>query len=99
MVTRAQVMKALKEVYDPEFPVSVVDMGMIYEVKQVKGKVAIKMTLTNPGCPMGNVITGMVRQKVEGIKGVKGADIELVFEPRWTPDRLSPEAKKKFGFG
>ncbi len=98
MVTKVQVLEALKEVYDPEFPVSVVDLGLIYDVKIAKGKVSVKMTLTNPGCPMSAVITQMVREKVESLKGVKEADIDLVFEPRWTPDRLSKEAKKKFGF-
>jgi len=98
MVTKTQVLEALKEVYDPEFPVSVVDLGLIYDVKIAKDKVSVKMTLTNPGCPMSAVITQMVREKVESLKGVKEVDIDLVFEPRWTPDRLSKEAKKKFGF-
>jgi metal-sulfur cluster biosynthetic enzyme len=98
MVTKAQVLEALKEVYDPEFPVSVVDLGLIYDVKIAKDRVSVIMTLTNPGCPMSAVITQMVREKVESLKGVKEADIDLVFEPRWTPERMSDEAKKKFGF-
>jgi len=98
MVTKVQVLKALKEVYDPEFPISVVDLGLIYGVKIAKDKVSIKMTLTNPGCPMSAIITQMVREKVESMKGVKEAVIDLVFEPQWTPERMSDEARKKFGF-
>jgi metal-sulfur cluster biosynthetic enzyme len=98
MVTKVQVLKALKEVYDPEFPISVVDLGLIYGVKIAKDKVSIKMTLTNPGCPMSAIITQMVREKVESMKGVKEAAIDLVFEPQWTPERISNEARKKFGF-
>ena len=98
MVTKAQVLNALKKVYDPEFPISVVDLGLIYDVKIAKDRVSIKMTLTNPGCPMSAVITNMVREKVESLKGVKEAAIELVFEPQWTPERISKEARKKFGF-
>ena len=98
MVTKVQVLNALKKVYDPEFPISVVDLGLIYGVKIAKDKVSIKMTLTNPGCPMSAIITQMVREKVESLKGVKEAVIDLVFEPQWTPERMSNEARKKFGF-
>jgi len=96
MVTKAQVLEALKTVYDPEFPISVVDLGLIYDVKADKDNVRIKMTLTNPGCPMSGVIVDMVKQKVEGLNGVKIASVELVFEPPWTPERMSKEARKKF---
>ena len=98
MVTKAQVLEALKEVYDPEFPISVVDLGLIYDVKIAKDRVNVRMTLTNPGCPMSAIITQMVREKVESLKGVKEAVIDLVFEPQWTPERISNAARKKFGF-
>ena len=98
MVTKVQVLKALKEVYDPEFPISVVDLGLIYDVKIAKDRVNVRMTLTNPGCPMSAIITQMVREKVESLKGVKEAVIDLVFEPQWTPERISIAARKKFGF-
>lgn len=97
MVTKSQVLNALKTVYDPEFPISVVDLGLIYDVKTDKDSVRIKMTLTNPGCPMSGMIVGMVQQKAESLKGVKKADVELVFEPPWSPERMSKEARKKFG--
>jgi FeS assembly SUF system protein len=97
MVTKTEVLEALKTVYDPEFPVSVIDLGLIYEVKVTKERVLVKMTLTNPGCPMSGLIVGMVKEKVESLNGVKEAEVELVFEPAWTPDRMSKEARKKFG--
>jgi len=97
MVTKAQIMNALKEVYDPEIPVNIVDMGLIYDVKTDKDKVHVKMTLSSPGCPLSLMITQMVQQKVESIKGVKQADVELTFEPRWTPQMMTKEARKKFG--
>ena len=97
MVTKSQVLEALKTVYDPEFPISVVDLGLIYEVKVDKDNVRVKMTLTNPGCPMSGMIVSMVKQKVDGLNGVKNTRVDLVFEPPWTPDRLSKEARKKFG--
>jgi len=97
MVTKAQVLEALKTVYDPEFPISVVDLGLIYDVKADKDNVRIKMTLTNPGCPMSGVIVDMVKQKVESLKGVKKASVDLIFEPPWSPERMSKEARKKFG--
>ena len=97
MVTKTQIMNALKEVYDPEIPVNIVDMGLIYDVKTDKDKVHVKMTLSSPGCPLSLMITQMVQQKVESIKGVKQADVELTFEPRWTPQMMTKEARKKFG--
>ena len=97
MATKSQVLEALKTVYDPEFPISVVDLGLIYEVKADKDSIRIKMTLTNPGCPMSGIIVDMVKQKVESLDGVKKVDVELVFEPPWSPERMSKEARKKFG--
>ncbi len=97
MVTKAQVLGALKEVYDPEFPISVVDLGLIYDVNADKDNVRIKMTLTNPGCPMSGVIVDMVKRKVESLNEVKKASVELVFEPPWSPERMSKAVRKKFG--
>ena len=98
MVTKEQVMEALKEVYDPEMPVSVVDLGFIYEVIVEGSKVVVRMTLSTPGCPMVSLITHMVREKVASLAGVSDVEIDLVFEPRWTPEMMSDEAKKKLGF-
>ena len=98
MVTKEEVIKALRECYDPEIGISLVDMGLIYDVKVDKDKVHIKMTLTTPGCPMHSFMVQDVREKVERIKGVKEVNVELVWDPPLTPDRMPEEVKKKLGF-
>ncbi|UGV39743.1 metal-sulfur cluster assembly factor [Methanococcoides orientis] len=89
MVTKEDVMEVLKSCYDPEIPINIVDLGLIYNVDVEDEEVHIKMTLTTPGCPMGAMILDNVRQKVESIDGIKKAEVELVWEPPWTPDRIS----------
>jgi len=91
-------MKVLKECYDPEIGISLVDLGLIYDVKVEKDKVNVKMTLTTPGCPMHSFMVQDVREKVNAMKGVKEVKVELVWDPPWSPDRMSKEAKKKLGF-
>jgi len=98
MVTKQDVMKVLKECLDPEIGINVIDLGFIYGVKVDKNKVHIKMTLTTPGCPMHSFIVEDIRNKVNKLKGVKEVNVELVWDPPWTPDRMSDEAKKKLGF-
>ena len=98
MVTKKEVMKVLKECYDPEIPISIVDLGLIYGVKVEKGRVKIRMTLTAPTCPMSSFIVENVRNRVKEIKGVKSVDIELVFEPAWSPERMSKKARRILGF-
>jgi metal-sulfur cluster biosynthetic enzyme len=73
-------------------------MGLIYDVGVKDGSVHVKMTLTNPGCPMARMIAKDVEKTVKGMKGIKKAEVELVWEPRWTPDRLSERAKKMLGY-
>ncbi len=97
MVSKEDVMKTLKECYDPEIGISLVDLGLIYDVKVDKGKVDIKMTLTTPGCPMHAYMVQDVREKVKAMKGVKEVNVELVWNPPWTPDRMSEKAKKMLG--
>lgn len=97
VVTEAQVIDALKECYDPEVPVNVVDLGLIYEVKIVGDWVGVKMTLTTPGCGMSGFIAQDVRRRVLKLPGVKEADVRIVWEPAWSPARLSPEARKRLG--
>lgn len=97
MVSKEEVMNRLKQCYDPEIPVNIVDLGLIYDVT-VEGEIVhVKMTLTAPGCPMHSLIARDVRNKLESMEGVKEAKVEMVWEPRWTPDRISPEAKFKLG--
>ncbi|MBP1656808.1 MAG: hypothetical protein H6Q31_1409 [Bacteroidetes bacterium] len=98
-VTEAQVYEALKQCYDPEIPVNVVDLGLIYDVKIIDAWVGVKMTLTTPGCGMSGMIAQDVKNRVMRLPGVKEADVRIVWEPAWTPERMSPEAKKRLGFG
>ncbi len=96
-----KVWEALKTCYDPEIPVNIVDLGLVYslEVEQAPegAKIFVRMTLTAPGCGMGPTIAGEARQKILQLAGVADADVQVVWEPAWTPDRISAEGKKKLG--
>ncbi len=97
MVTKEQVMEALKNVYDPEIGVSVVDLGLIYDVKVEDEKVYVKMTLTTIGCPLALVIPRQVEDAIRKL-GVKDVEVELTFDPPWNPSMMSEELRKRFGF-
>lgn len=89
----------LRTVYDPEIPVNVYDLGLIYGVEvSDDGAVKILMTLTAPGCPAADFILEDVRIKTESVKGVSRVDIELTFDPPWSADMMSDEAKLELGF-
>lgn len=93
----------MKRCYDPEIPVNIVDLGLVYDcqVDEDAGdgaKVAVKMTLTAPGCGMGDVLAQDVRQKIEELPGVAEADIEVVFDPQWNMDMMTEAAKLQLGF-
>ncbi len=101
-VNENQIWAAIRQVYDPEIPVNVVELGLIYECKVSEPKdgkydVYIKMTLTAPGCGMGPVIVDDVRSRVEMVPNVDKVDVELVFDPPWNNDMLSDEAKLELG--
>jgi len=99
-VTEAQVYEALAECYDPEIPmVSIVDLGLVYELDIDKANnVDVKMTLTARGCPMHASISQMVKDNVERlVEGVGEVRVEIVWEPAWTKDMVTPEGKKKLG--
>ncbi len=98
LVNSDQVYEALKTVYDPEIPLSIVDLGLIYDVKADQGNVYVKMSLTTKGCGMGPKIAAQAQEAVTGIPGVKQAFVEIVWEPQWTPEMMSEEGKKKLGF-
>lgn len=98
-LTENQVIDALRECYDPEIPVNLVDLGLIYEVKIIEDWVGVKMTLTTPGCGMSGMISQQVRNRLLRLPGVKDADVRIVWEPAWSPSRMSDGAKKKLGFG
>jgi len=98
MATEAEVWQALKSVYDPEIPVNIVDLGLVYEVKVNGDHVYVKMTMTAPGCPMHAFMTRDAKQKIESLPGVKVANVELVWDPPWTPARMTPEGRKALGW-
>lgn len=92
------VIKALKQVYDPEIPVNIYDLGLIYElVINKEHYVAIKMTFTAPNCPMADEVMAEVKTSVEDVPGIKSCNIELVFEPVWDKSMLSEEARLDLG--
>lgn len=94
-----KIVKMLRTVYDPEIPVNVYDLGLIYSVDVDDEKnVRIEMTLTAPNCPAADFIVEDVRMKVESVEEVKSVDIQLVFEPEWDKDMMSEEAKLELGF-
>jgi len=88
----------LKNCYDPEIPVNIVDLGLVYDMKLDDDVVKIKMTLTAPGCPMSSFIVEDIRQKVMGVDGVKDVFVDVVWDPPWNPSMMSQEAKTKLGF-
>ena len=101
-VTEEEVMSALKSCYDPEIPVNIVDLGLIYKVnfapaEEDKQDVAIDMTLTAQGCPEHVNISMQVKSRLEQLPGIRSAAVNVVWTPPWTPERLSPEAKKQLG--
>ena len=94
-----KIVAMLKTVYDPEIPVNVYDLGLIYKIDvSDNGEVALDMTLTAPNCPAADFIMEDIRQKIESVEGVKAAQINLVFEPEWDKDMMTEEAKLELGF-
>ncbi|HIU54474.1 MAG TPA: DUF59 domain-containing protein [Candidatus Gallibacteroides avistercoris] len=94
-----KIVRLLKTVYDPEIPVNVYDLGLIYKVDvDDDNNVKIEMTLTAPNCPAADFIVEDIRMKIESIDEVKNVDVQLVFEPEWDKDMMSEEAKLELGF-
>jgi metal-sulfur cluster biosynthetic enzyme len=98
MVGKQDIMKVLKECYDPEIPINIVDLGLIYDVRINSGNVAIKMTLTSLNCPLAGNIEEEIKEKVSSIKGVKNVNIKIVFNPPWSPERMNSEVRRQLGF-
>jgi FeS assembly SUF system protein len=95
---RDQVIAALRTVYDPEMPVNIWELGLIYDVRADEaGQVNIRMTLTAPNCPVAGTLPAEVERKAASVPGVAGVKLELVFDPPWTKDRMSPAAKLALG--
>ena len=94
-----QIIEVLKTIFDPEIPVDIYELGLIYEVKiSDDGRVDIEMTLTSPNCPVAESLPKEVEEKVAEMDGVTSAKVEIVFEPAWTQDMMSEAAKLECGF-
>jgi len=98
LVLEEKIVATLKTVYDPEIPVNIYDLGLIYNIEVKDGRLDLTMTLTAPNCPLADFIIEDVRMKMEAIEGVESVDINVVFEPAWNQDRMSEEAKLELGF-
>lgn len=93
------IVAALKTVYDPEIPADIYELGLIYKVDiEDDRSVKIEMTLTAPGCPVAGEMPGWVQDAVSAVEGISGVDVDMVFDPPWTPDRMSEEARVALGW-
>ena len=100
--TQDDVISALKQCYDPEIPVNIVDLGLIYGVRfapasEDQQDVTVDMTLTSQGCPAHVTIGEQVKSRLEQLPGIRNANVNVVWNPPWSPERLSPEARKQLG--
>jgi metal-sulfur cluster biosynthetic enzyme len=90
--------KALRAVKDPELNLNIVDLGLVYDIAvNETGDVAVKMTLTSPGCPAGPEIVGDVNRTIQDLEGVNSVDVEIVWEPYWTPEKIDPRVRAFLG--
>jgi len=97
VITEENVFEALRDVFDPEIPINVVDLGLIYECKVDGSEVDIKMTLTFPGCGMGPQIAQQAEWRVLEIDAVENVNVEMVFDPPWSPEMISEDGKAQLG--
>lgn len=94
-----EIVKALKEIFDPEIPVNIYDLGLIYEVDvDDEGNAEVVMTLTSPNCPVAESLPLEVKEKVEAVEGIKKLNLKLTFEPSWDKDMMTEAAKLELGF-
>lgn len=93
-----KVIEALRQVYDPEIPVNIFDLGLVYRIAVTEsGEASIRMTLTSPGCPVAGSMPGEVERVVAGVPGIEGVKVELVWDPPWSQDRMSDAARLELG--
>lgn len=96
---RAEIVEAVSSVYDPEIPVNIYELGLIYDIEILPGRhVEVVMTLTSPMCPVAESLPGEVEARVRGVESVKDVHVELTWEPPWTPEMMSEAAKLELGF-
>jgi len=88
---------ALRQVKDPELEMNIVELGLVYDVEIEEGAVRVRMTLTSPGCPAGPLITNDAYRVLRALEGVKDVNIEIVWEPYWTPERIDPKVRALLG--
>lgn len=99
LAIEAEVIEALRNVFDPEIPVNIYELGLIYEIDVDEfGSVLIKMTLTSPACPVAGSLPGEVQRMAQSVEGVTDVKVELVWNPPWTMDMMSEEARLELGF-
>ncbi len=100
MIQKQDIEQILKDIPDPEIGVSILDLGLIYnvDINEATGKVEVLMTLTTIGCPLFEQIAGPIRERVGKLDGVKEVEVLLTFEPTWSPEKMSEEAKVQLGF-
>ena len=96
-VTLDDVREALRDVYDPEIPVNVLDLGLIYDIQVNQGQVYVQMTLTAPGCAMGPYIAQNAETRIAEIEGVRDVEVDMVFDPPWNPGMITEDGKKLLG--
>jgi len=88
----------LKQIYDPEIPMNIVDRGLIYGFEWAGDDVTLKMTLTAPGCPVAGILAEEVKNAIEKVPQIHGAKVDLIWDPPWSPERMSEFAKRQFGY-
>jgi metal-sulfur cluster biosynthetic enzyme len=88
----------LKQIYDPEIPMNIVDLGLIYAFEWAGDDVTLKMTLTSPGCPVAGILAEEVKNAIEKVPEVHGAKVDMIWDPPWSPERMSEFAKRQFGY-
>lgn len=94
MSLKEKAMEVIKSIYDPEIPVNIWELGLIYDLEEVeKGKLMVRMTLTSPACPVAESLPGEVHQKLMAIEGVEDVDLQVVWNPPWNKERMSDEAR------
>ena len=96
-LTEEVVRQALRQVKDPGLDMNIIDLGLVYDVEVAGGDVRVNMTLTSPGCPAGPMITNDAYRVLRGLEGVTDVDIEIVWEPYWTPERMDPKVRALMG--
>jgi FeS assembly SUF system protein len=93
MTVKERAVEVLKSIYDPEIPVDIWELGLIYELEETDGMLKVRMTLTSPACPVAESLPGEVHQKLMEVEGVKDVDMQVVWDPPWNKERMTDEAR------